>query len=118
MVYSTMKSMIFKFALLFLLLSITGCSQDSVQEEQKVPENILGKAIFEGTCKACHGLGINGAPIFGNKIQWGKRAPQGIPTLVEHASNGYGLMPAKGGNESLTTEDITAAVTYMVENSR
>ena len=113
-----MRPLFTKFSPLFLLLFLSGCSQDSAQEEQKAPENILGKTIFEGTCKACHGLGINGAPIFGNKIQWGKRAPQGIPTLVEHASNGYGLMPAKGGNESLTTEDITAAVTYMVENSK
>jgi cytochrome c5 len=45
---------------------------------------------------------------------WAKRLPQGIPVLVEHASNGYGLMPAKGGNMALTEQEMTAAVTFMV----
>lgn len=93
---------------------LSGCGESPNSK----PENTLGKQVFEGTCIACHGLGINGAPIFGNKIQWGKRTPQGIPTLVEHATNGYGLMPTKGGNTDLSTEEITAAVTYMVENSQ
>ena len=34
--------------------------------------------------------------------------------LVQHASNGYGLMPAKGGNEALTEDQIRAAITYML----
>ena len=77
-------------------------------------EPSLGEVTYLGTCKTCHANGLNGAPIFGNKKMWSKRTGQGIPTLVEHASNGYGLMPAKGGNEALTTEEITAAVEYMV----
>jgi cytochrome c5 len=74
----------------------------------------LGEEVYKGTCIACHAQGINGAPILGNQKMWGKRLPQGIPVLVEHASNGYGLMPAKGGNTDLTKEQMTAAVTYMV----
>jgi cytochrome c5 len=34
--------------------------------------------------------------------------------LVEHASQGYGLMPAKGGNMDLTDEEIEAAIRYML----
>ncbi|MFC3150772.1 c-type cytochrome [Litoribrevibacter euphylliae] len=78
------------------------------------PELELGEQIYTGTCKACHAGGINGAPILGNNKMWSKRAPQGIPTLVEHASNGYGLMPAKGGNTSLNEQEITAAVKFML----
>ncbi|GLQ33418.1 c-type cytochrome [Litoribrevibacter albus] len=78
------------------------------------PELELGEQIYSGTCKACHAGGINGAPILGNKKMWSKRAPQGVPTLVQHASNGYGLMPAKGGNTSLNEQDITAAVKFML----
>ncbi|MBW8192530.1 c-type cytochrome [Neiella marina] len=81
---------------------------------EKPPEPSAGELVFKGTCKVCHAQGINGAPIVGNKKMWGPRLEQGIPTLVEHASNGYGLMPAKGGNTELTTEQITAAVEYMV----
>lgn len=86
------------------LLALSGC--------EKGPS--LGETTYQGTCIACHAMGLNGAPIFGNKKQWGPRIAQGIPTLVEHASNGYGLMPAKGGNEALTTEEIQAAIEYMV----
>ena len=96
------------------VLGLTACGDS----KPAPPENTLGKEVFTKTCKVCHASGINGAPIFGNKKQWSKRIPQGIPTLVEHASNGYGLMPAKGGNTSLTTEEITAAVTYMVGQAK
>jgi len=74
----------------------------------------LGEQVYTGTCKACHAGGINGAPILGNNKMWSKRAPQGLPTLVEHASNGYGLMPAKGGNTDLTEAEITAAIKFML----
>ncbi len=73
-----------------------------------------GKLIVQQNCKVCHAQGINGAPIIGNKKMWGPRITQGIPTLAEHAINGYGLMPAKGGNTELTDEQIIEAVTYMV----
>jgi cytochrome c5 len=62
----------------------------------------------------CHSQGINGAPILGNKKNWAPRAPQGIDVLIEHATNGYGLMPAKGGKTHLQEPDIRAAITYML----
>lgn len=93
-----------------------GCSRDKAAETPVLsPVLSQGEVVFKGTCKVCHAQGINGAPILGNANMWQERVKQGIPTLVEHASNGYGLMPAKGGNTKLTTEEITAAVTYMVE---
>lgn len=73
-----------------------------------------GEQVFTQNCKVCHAQGINGAPIFGNKKMWAPRVEKGIPALIQHAMNGFGLMPAKGGNESLTEEDITGAVTFMV----
>jgi cytochrome c5 len=86
-------------------LVVSGCSD---------PELELGEKIYIGTCKACHAGGINGAPILGNNKMWAKRAPQGIETLVDHASKGYGLMPAKGGNTDLTQPEMTAAVKFML----
>jgi cytochrome c5 len=84
---------------------LTGCGDKTLA---------LGKEVYEGTCIACHAQGLNGAPMFGNKKMWAKRIGQGIPTLVEHASQGYGLMPAKGGNMDLTDEEIEAAIRYML----
>lgn len=94
-----------KLSVVALTGFLTACSD---------PELELGEQVFNGTCKACHANGINGAPILGNNKMWAKRAPQGVPVLVEHASNGYGLMPAKGGNTSLTEAEMTAAVKYML----
>jgi cytochrome c5 len=45
---------------------------------------------------------------------------QGMDTLVKHAVEGYqgpaGLMPAKGGNPSLTNEQVASTVQWMVDN--
>ncbi|MBR9804907.1 cytochrome c5 family protein [bacterium] len=100
------------------LLALTGCEQGAGDSTSTTPASAtpsIGETVFKRTCKVCHSQGINGAPIYGNAAMWSERITQGIPTLVEHASNGYGLMPAKGGNTALTEEEITAAVTYMVD---
>ncbi len=73
-----------------------------------------GEQIFKSNCKVCHAQGINGAPIVGNHAMWDERAAQGIDVLVEHAANGYGLMPAKGGNDALSEEELREAITYML----
>lgn len=74
----------------------------------------MGEEVFAGQCINCHAAGLNGAPIFGNAKMWGPRIEQGLPTLIEHAKNGYELMPERGGDLDLTDEQIAAAVTYMV----
>lgn len=93
-------------------LLISGCSDP--EAEALAAKLAHGEQIVKKTCKACHAPGINGAPIIGNKIMWGKRDTSDINVLVAHARDGYGLMPAKGGNSSLTDEDLNAAITYML----
>jgi cytochrome c5 len=78
------------------------------------PDVAAGEAVFNQTCKVCHASGINGAPIVGNRKMWQARSAQGVDTLVEHASQGFGLMPAKGGNETLSDEQIRQAVKYFL----
>lgn len=98
-----------------LVLSVLACVFAGCAKKEDAPvAPSNGEIVFKGTCRVCHAQGINGAPIYGNKKMWGKRLPQGIPTLIEHATNGYGLMPAKGGNADLTSQDISDAVNYMV----
>ena len=71
---------------------------------------------------ACHGAGIAGAPRGGDSGAWADRIGAGLDTLVAHAINGFqasqGMMPAKGGNPSLSDEEIEAAVEYMVAESQ
>ena len=73
-----------------------------------------GKVVFEGTCVACHGTGVAGAPKLGDKAAWGPRVSQGYATLYSHALNGIRAMPAKGGNAALSETDLANAVGYLM----
>lgn len=77
-----------------------------------------GKATYDKICFACHAQGIAGAPKFGDVAAWETRLAQGRDTLVQHAIVGYtgqaGMMPARGGNPTLTDAEVGASVDYMV----
>jgi cytochrome c5 len=77
-----------------------------------------GKAVFEATCKACHGSGVAGAPKFGDKAAWAPRIKTGLDALYASALKGKNAMPAKGGNASLADADVKAAVQYMVSKAK
>jgi cytochrome c5 len=82
----------------------------------------LGERVFQQNCLTCHGTGVGGAPVIGNAELWEARIAQGLDVLVEHAINGHrghsGYMPPKGGFNSLTDEQVAAAVAYVVDQSR
>jgi cytochrome c5 len=77
-----------------------------------------GTEVFEGTCKACHGLGIAGAPKAGDATAWAPRIAKGKATLYEHALKGFtgtaGVMPAKGGRTDLSDDLIKQAVDHII----
>lgn len=76
-----------------------------------------GKDLFENVCKTCHGTGLAGAPKAGDKSAWSSRLAEGMPTLYQHALNGYtgktGVMPAKGGRTDLSDDLIKKGVDYL-----
>ncbi|WP_092401286.1 MULTISPECIES: c-type cytochrome [Candidatus Ichthyocystis] len=75
-----------------------------------------GDKVYGKVCAVCHAAGIAGAPRFGNKEDW-KKHKKPIEELYKHAINGYGVMPPKGGNSSLTDDEVKAAVDYMIKSS-
>ena len=79
---------------------------------------VNGKATYEQVCQMCHGAGIAGAPKVGDKAAWAPRIKQGDKTLYTHAIGGIRMMPAKGGNPSLSDAQVEAAVNYMVSASK
>lgn len=83
-----------------------------------------GKAVFEQSCQACHGANspIPGIPRITKNDEWKDRIAQGKDVLVKHAIEGFtgksgAMMPAKGGNTSLSDEEVAAAVVYMANES-
>jgi cytochrome c5 len=94
----------------------------AAMEETTMADSGQGKKTYDSVCFACHAQGIAGAPKLGDKAAWEPRIAQGMDTLVNHAINGFqgsaGVMPPKGGNMALSDEEVSAAVSYMVEQSQ
>lgn len=124
---SGMHRLVFVPSLLSLFGPLTGCGNDAETagafegQPQAIetggfstPELAMGEEVVKSNCVVCHKQGINGAPIIGNNKMWEPRVAQGEATLLEHATNGFGLMPAKAGNNELTEEDLRLAIRYML----
>lgn len=77
-----------------------------------------GTTVFDRVCSYCHKTGRLNAPVFGNKEVWAARIAQGSETLYQHALNGVGMMPAKGGDKTLSDDEVKAAVDYIVNGSK
>lgn len=79
-----------------------------------------GKKIYEADCAGCHDEGSLNSPKTGEVSEWTARIDQGMETLIQKSIDGYvaeGNMPAKGGNDALTDEEVANAVAYMVDES-
>lgn len=78
-----------------------------------------GSVIYQNLCAGCHASGAGGAPTL-TTAAWASRIAQGADTLHKHAIEGFtgaaGVMPARGGNPSLTDEQVVAAVDWMMDN--
>ena len=81
-----------------------------------------GKAVFDKLCFGCHAATsvIPNTPRLTHKEDWEPRIAKGKETLFKHAIEGFndkGMMPAKGGDSSLSDDEVKAAVVYMVNES-
>jgi len=76
-----------------------------------------GEEVVKATCAACHQAGVAGAPKIGDNAQWSPRIKQGLQTLVQTALKGKGAMPPKGGNASLSDDDVARAVAFMANQA-
>ena len=77
-----------------------------------------GKEVYDSSCTTCHAVGVSGAPKMGHPEDWNPRLANGIDTLYTHAINGFNAMPAKGLCMACSDDEVTAAVDYMLENSK
>ena len=86
------------------------------------PEERLmaGRSIWLRTCRACHLLGVQGAPAVTDFAQWETRLEKGKDVLAQRVINGIRgddgkyRMPPRGGNERLTDEQVKLALDYKI----
>jgi cytochrome c5 len=76
-----------------------------------------GEAIVKATCATCHQAGVANAPRIGDAKGWAPAIKQGLQAMVANAIKGKGAMPPKGGDTSLTNEEMARAVVYMANQS-
>ena len=81
---------------------------------QSTAAEVDGEEVYNGLCMTCHAAGVAGAPITGSDQMAQRLSEKGIDTLVTNAINGLNVMPPRGGNPSLTDEQIRAAVDFML----
>jgi cytochrome c5 len=73
-----------------------------------------GQQTYTTVCATCHDSGVAGAPMISDQGAWQARIAQGKQTLYQHAINGLGAMPPKGGDPSLSNAQVQAAVDYII----
>ena len=83
------------------------------------PHLAKGREIWLGTCRACHATGFADAPPVHDKLAWRPRLAKGREVLWRHALKGFfgpqsTMMPPRGGNDTLSDEEVKAAVDYMI----
>ncbi len=80
---------------------------------------VSGRAVYESVCIACHAVEnvMVAAPKLGDSKDWTQRlnrAAKGKETLIEHAIQGFGAMPPKGGAAVLSRTEALNAIEYMM----
>lgn len=102
---------------------LSGEPMPEVVQAQQAPAESGGgepksaEQIVQSVCASCHGAGVLGAPKVGDKAAWEERLEQGLDTVVNYAINGIRAMPPRGGDPSLSDEEVRSAVVYMIEES-
>ncbi|NLA88311.1 MAG: cytochrome c5 family protein [Alcaligenaceae bacterium] len=85
--------------------------------EVKSAVPLTGEQVYSKLCMTCHDTGVTDAPIKGNSDQWAPRIAAGTDTLFKRAIEGFNAMPAKGGDMSLSDDEVKDAVVFMVNAS-
>jgi len=91
------------------------CSEVVAKTDYSITETRSGEEIYNGTCNTCHGIGLAGAPKFGDRVSWGERANEDLDKLVASVTNGLNGMPPMGMCMDCSEEELTGSVQYMLD---
>lgn len=109
-------------ALALLTLALAACSApeppgpaDEARATQMRPHNAALAEKYERSCMVCHTQAAAKAPLTGFAPAWQPRLKQGMDTLVRHAEQGLGGMPARGLCADCTADDLRALIRFMAQ---
>lgn len=105
-----------------LVLALTGCGgpatpgpADEARAAQLRPRDAVLAEKYERSCMVCHTQAAAQAPLTGFAPAWQPRLKQGMDTLVRHAEQGLGSMPARGLCADCTANDLRALIQFMAQ---
>lgn len=110
-------------AVLASAAALAACAQAPPQQSAPVARQAApltaelaeaGFAAYQRVCAACHETGANGAPLTGRPEDWAGRSRLWQAVLFKHAEQGYLGMPARGGDSTLSDQEVQAAAEYML----
>jgi cytochrome c len=84
-----------------------------VEEETGVDPKV--KKAYDASCAMCHATDSMGAPMTGDKKAWTATLKKGLDKVYHNAINGVNGMPPKGGNMSLSDDEVKAIVDLMIK---
>ena len=92
-----------------------------VKESALSQKLAAGKSLYESNCASCHDSGSSGAPKHRDKEVWSNRTAAEKDVMIKKAIEGVdgkvGMMPPRGGNASLTDDDIKTVILYMTSKT-
>ncbi len=77
-----------------------------------------GQQVYDKFCFICHAAAVGGAPLFGDAASWQPRIAKGMDAMMATTLSGLNAMPPRGTCMACSDEELSAAVTYMVEQAR
>lgn len=112
---------VFRYLLLFVLVWLGACQKTPLvpgPEALRWAENARPRVAqlaqkYERSCQACHSSRASTAPLVAFAPDWQPRLQQGIPTLVNHARDGFKGMPARGYCNDCSDQDLEALIAFM-----
>ena len=91
---------------------------DASRIKASQPRLQRGEQVFWNACDLCHVNGEASAPRIKDSENWWRRLQaSSLSALYRHAIHGYNNMPARGACVSCDTEDVEAAVDYIIKKA-
>lgn len=105
-----------------LMLAVLPLLQPAAHAQNLAQDLARGRAVYQDVCMACHAPEnvMVSSPKAGDARAWARRAAPdaaGLEQLTNHAVDGFGAMPPKGGSPELTRDQIRDAIEFMRQPS-